>query len=187
MASALGRMGLYVHYYGLSMDRLFATVFMFWLAIVFAWFGVTVLRGRMRDFAAGNDDHWISHARRAGFGESGGPSRPRQHFSRDDRAHGWRQHRYVSGCKHHSAAEHRLTDRAMRTSPRDEGGARWATYWSARRQGRIADWFTRTIGLRSKRGVDAVPEAVRSLRLRESAGIFPRIPQRLASLERWLE
>jgi heme A synthase len=53
MASALGRMGLYVHYYGLSMDRLFATVFMFWLAIVFAWFGVTVLRGRTRDFAAG--------------------------------------------------------------------------------------------------------------------------------------
>lgn len=53
MASALGRMGLYVHYYGLSVDRLFATVFMFWLAIVFAWFGITVLRGRTRDFTAG--------------------------------------------------------------------------------------------------------------------------------------
>lgn len=53
MASALGRMGLYVHYYGLSVDRVFATAFMCWLAIVFAWFGVTVLRGRTRDFAAG--------------------------------------------------------------------------------------------------------------------------------------
>ena len=53
MASAIGRMALYVHYYGLSMDRLFATVFMSWLAIVFAWFGLTVLRGRTRDFAAG--------------------------------------------------------------------------------------------------------------------------------------
>ena len=53
MASALGRMSLYVHYYGLSMDRLFATVFMLWLAVVFAWFAVTVLRGRTHDFAAG--------------------------------------------------------------------------------------------------------------------------------------
>jgi hypothetical protein len=26
---------------------------MFWLAIVFAWFGLTILRGRLRDFAAG--------------------------------------------------------------------------------------------------------------------------------------
>lgn len=53
MASALGRMALYVHYYGPSTARLYASVFMGWLAIVFAWFGVTVLRGRTRDFAAG--------------------------------------------------------------------------------------------------------------------------------------
>ena len=53
MASALGRMALYVHYYGPSTARLYATVFMGWLAIVFAWFGLTVLRGRTRDFAAG--------------------------------------------------------------------------------------------------------------------------------------
>lgn len=53
VASALGRMALYVHYYGLSTDRLFATVFMGWLAIVLAWFGLTTLRGRTRDFAAG--------------------------------------------------------------------------------------------------------------------------------------
>ena len=53
MASALGRMALYVHYYGLSTDRLYASVFMVWLAIVFAWFGLTVLRGKVRDFAAG--------------------------------------------------------------------------------------------------------------------------------------
>jgi hypothetical protein len=53
MASAMGRMALYVHYYGPSIDRLYATVFMAWLAIVFTWFGLTVLRGRLRDFAAG--------------------------------------------------------------------------------------------------------------------------------------
>jgi hypothetical protein len=53
MASALGRMALYVHYYGLSTDRLFASVFMGWLAVVFAWYGLTVLRGRAHDFAAG--------------------------------------------------------------------------------------------------------------------------------------
>ena len=53
MASALGRMALYVHYYGLSTDRLYASVFMAWLSVVFVWFGLTVLRGRLRDFAAG--------------------------------------------------------------------------------------------------------------------------------------
>jgi hypothetical protein len=53
MASALGRMALYVHYYGLSTDRLFASAFMGWLAVVFAWYGLTVLRGRAHDFAAG--------------------------------------------------------------------------------------------------------------------------------------
>jgi hypothetical protein len=53
MVSALGRMALYVHYYGLSADRLYASVFMGWLAIVLAWFGVTILRGKTRDFAAG--------------------------------------------------------------------------------------------------------------------------------------
>ena len=53
MASALGRMALYVHYYGPSTARLYASVFMCWLAIVFVWFGVTILRGRTRDFAAG--------------------------------------------------------------------------------------------------------------------------------------
>ena len=53
MASALGRMALYVHYYGPSTARLYASVFMGWLALVFAWFGLTILRGRTRDFAAG--------------------------------------------------------------------------------------------------------------------------------------
>jgi len=53
MVSAIGRMRLYVHYYGLTTDRLFALVFMAWLAIVFVWFTLTVLRGRERDFASG--------------------------------------------------------------------------------------------------------------------------------------
>jgi hypothetical protein len=53
IASALSRMALYVHYYGLSTDRVYAFVFMLWLAIVFVWFGLTILRGRTHDFAAG--------------------------------------------------------------------------------------------------------------------------------------
>jgi hypothetical protein len=53
MLSALGRMRLYVHYYGLTTDRLFASVFMLWLALVFVWLTVTVLRGHSGLFAAG--------------------------------------------------------------------------------------------------------------------------------------
>jgi hypothetical protein len=53
MYSAIARMQLYMSVYGLSMDRLLATVFMGWLAIVFVWFAATVLRGRERLFTAG--------------------------------------------------------------------------------------------------------------------------------------
>jgi hypothetical protein len=53
MASAGARMKLYVHYYGISTDRLYATAFMLWLAIVFVWLAVTVLRSRPRTFAIG--------------------------------------------------------------------------------------------------------------------------------------
>ena len=53
MVSAGARMRLYVHYYGISTDRLYATAFMIWLAIVFVWLAVTVLRSRPRAFATG--------------------------------------------------------------------------------------------------------------------------------------
>lgn len=53
MFSAFARMRLYVQYYGISTDRLFATAFMIWLAIVFVWLAFTVLRSRPRTFATG--------------------------------------------------------------------------------------------------------------------------------------
>lgn len=53
MYSALARMRLYQAAYGYSMDRLFATVFMLWLAAVFVWFAATVLRGRESRFLPG--------------------------------------------------------------------------------------------------------------------------------------
>lgn len=53
MFSAGARMRLYVQYYGISTDRLYATAFMLWLAIVFLWLVLTVLRSRPRTFAAG--------------------------------------------------------------------------------------------------------------------------------------
>jgi hypothetical protein len=53
MFSAGARMRLYVQYYGISTDRLYATAFMIWLAIVFVWLALTVLRSRPRTFAAG--------------------------------------------------------------------------------------------------------------------------------------
>jgi hypothetical protein len=53
MISAGARMRLYVQYYGISTDRLYATAFMIWLAVVFVWLGCTVLRSRPRSFATG--------------------------------------------------------------------------------------------------------------------------------------
>ena len=53
MYSALARMRLYQSVYGMSEDRLYATVFMGWLAVVFVWFATTVLRGRGHRFVAG--------------------------------------------------------------------------------------------------------------------------------------
>jgi len=52
MMSAVLRMGLYVQLFGLTTDRVYALVFMGWLSLVFAWMAVTVLRGRVRRFAA---------------------------------------------------------------------------------------------------------------------------------------
>lgn len=53
MYSAIARMRLYQSVYGMSADRLYATVFMAWLAVVFVWFAATVLRGRGGKFVAG--------------------------------------------------------------------------------------------------------------------------------------
>jgi hypothetical protein len=53
MASALQRMRLYQAEYGLSVQRLYPTAFMGWLAVVFVWFAVTVLRGQRERFAFG--------------------------------------------------------------------------------------------------------------------------------------
>ena len=53
VASALSRMALYVRFYGLSLDRLYATAFMLWIVAVLAWLALTMLRDRPRLFAAG--------------------------------------------------------------------------------------------------------------------------------------
>jgi hypothetical protein len=53
LLSAAMRMKLYVHYFGLTTERLYPLVFMGWLAVVLAWLALTVLRGRGRPFIAG--------------------------------------------------------------------------------------------------------------------------------------
>ena len=52
--SAALRMRLYVHYYGLTTERLYTLVFMGWLTIVLALLAITVLRDRGRTFVAGS-------------------------------------------------------------------------------------------------------------------------------------
>ncbi len=53
MASALLRMLIYEREYGLTELRLYTSAFMGWLALVFVWFSVTVLRGNRERFAWG--------------------------------------------------------------------------------------------------------------------------------------
>lgn len=53
MVSALQRMRLYQREYGLTELRLYTTAIMIWLAVVFAWAAVTVLRSRRDLFAIG--------------------------------------------------------------------------------------------------------------------------------------
>jgi hypothetical protein len=53
MASAIHRMTLYQHEFGLTEDRFFASAFMGGLAVTFGWFGATVLRGRAERFVGG--------------------------------------------------------------------------------------------------------------------------------------
>ena len=54
ITSAALRMRLYVHYYGLTTERLYTLVFMGWLAIVLVLLAATVLRDRGRTFVAGS-------------------------------------------------------------------------------------------------------------------------------------
>jgi hypothetical protein len=53
IASALQRLWLYQQQFGLTELRVYATGVVLWLAVVFVWLGVTVLRGRRHLFATG--------------------------------------------------------------------------------------------------------------------------------------
>jgi hypothetical protein len=53
MTSAVGRMRLYQSEYGQTELRFYVTAFMGWLAVVFVWFALTVLRGERERFACG--------------------------------------------------------------------------------------------------------------------------------------
>jgi hypothetical protein len=53
MASALQRLWLYQQQFGLTELRIYATGVVLWLAVVFVWLGMTVLRGRRHLFATG--------------------------------------------------------------------------------------------------------------------------------------
>jgi hypothetical protein len=54
LASALWRMGLYVHAYGLTEDRVYGTAVMLWIGATIAVFARTVLRGRPARAAFGS-------------------------------------------------------------------------------------------------------------------------------------
>jgi hypothetical protein len=53
IVSATLRLKMYVHFYGLTTDRLYALVFMAWLAIVLVWLALTVLRDWGQPFVGG--------------------------------------------------------------------------------------------------------------------------------------
>jgi len=51
--SAFARMGLYVRYFGLTDERVYALAGMVWIGVALGWFGWTVLRGRPERFGYG--------------------------------------------------------------------------------------------------------------------------------------
>jgi Domain of unknown function (DUF4173) len=53
VASVLQRMYLYTQQFGLTELRLYTTIFMLWISVVFVWLVLTVLRGRRDRFAFG--------------------------------------------------------------------------------------------------------------------------------------
>jgi Domain of unknown function (DUF4173) len=53
IVSAMLRMKMYVHYYGLTTERLYPAVFMLWLATVVVWLALTVLRDWGAPFVGG--------------------------------------------------------------------------------------------------------------------------------------
>ncbi len=53
IVSGVMRMSLYTNVFGLTELRVYTTAFMGWLAVVFGWFAVTVLRGQRSKFAFG--------------------------------------------------------------------------------------------------------------------------------------
>lgn len=53
IVSALARMGLYVRYFGLSTERLYALAAMLGIGVALGWFGWTVLRGQRSRFGPG--------------------------------------------------------------------------------------------------------------------------------------
>jgi hypothetical protein len=53
LLSAASRMLLYVHYFGLTTDRVYPMVVMTWLGVVLGWFGWTELRGNGARFVSG--------------------------------------------------------------------------------------------------------------------------------------
>jgi hypothetical protein len=54
IVSAMLRMKMYTHFYGLTTDRFYTLVFMCWLAVVVLWLSLTVLRNWGRPFIAGS-------------------------------------------------------------------------------------------------------------------------------------
>ncbi len=53
VVSAMLRLKMYVHYYGLTTERFYPAVFMLWLATVIVWLALTVLRDWGRPFVGG--------------------------------------------------------------------------------------------------------------------------------------
>jgi hypothetical protein len=53
LASAVSRLSLYLQFYGLTDDRVFALAVLVWVAIILTWFALTVLRGQRARFAPG--------------------------------------------------------------------------------------------------------------------------------------
>ena len=141
LLSAADRMRLYLTAFGLTEARFYASAFMAWLGVVFAWAGATLLRGRVAQFALGtlvSGWAWVLLLHAVN------PDARIVNVNAARAARGLElDAEYLAGLSADAApalAAHADRLLASQTAPRTQCQLRWAFHGAAQRAERAGDW-----------------------------------------------